>query len=110
MVVDHLVFDADASAGFLRFCAAALGVIFSPFTLVSRATVGKRHHLHLKTERCILGDQASCAEFTIGRVRAESNDAHRLILRGRSREERCSQKPRGPYRTMNNYNQAPVPE
>jgi hypothetical protein len=30
VVVEHLVFDADASAGFLRFRAAALGEFFSP--------------------------------------------------------------------------------
>jgi hypothetical protein len=40
MVVEHLVFDADASADFLRFCAAALGEFFSPLSLVPRVTVG----------------------------------------------------------------------
>jgi hypothetical protein len=58
----------------------------------------------------MLGGQASCSEVTVVRVRAESNDVQRLILRERTREERCSQKPRGQYRTMNNYSQESVPE
>ena len=40
MVVEHLVFYADASAGFLRFSAAALGEFFSSLSLVARVTVG----------------------------------------------------------------------
>ena len=40
MVVEHLVFDADAPAGFLRFRAAAPGKFFSPLSLVARIAVG----------------------------------------------------------------------
>src|SRR5437588_2108152 len=68
VVIEHFVFDADASPGFLRLSAATLGKFFSA------------HRLHLVAEHGILGGDATCAEVAIVGMRTEGDDAHRLVL------------------------------
>jgi hypothetical protein len=80
VVVEHFIFDADASPGLLRFGAAPIRELFSALRLMPGITVSERDEFDPIAKCGVSGSQASGAEIAVVRMRAESNDAHGFTL------------------------------
>src|SRR5690349_9045719 len=73
VVIEHLVFDADASSRFLRLSTAPISEFLSVLRLMPSVAVRQRYELHLVAERSILGGETSGSEIAVVRMCAEGN-------------------------------------
>jgi hypothetical protein len=80
VVIEYLVFDANASPPFLRLGTASAGELLSMLRLMSSIAIGQRYKFDLVAECDILGSEASRAEVTIVGMCAEGDDTHRFVL------------------------------
>jgi hypothetical protein len=80
VVIEHFVFNADPSSGFLRFGTPPSGEFLSVLGLMTGVTVGQRDEFHFVALGCVLCRKTSGAEVAIVGMGTEGDHAHALIL------------------------------
>ena len=94
MIVQDIVFDADAPSSFTCLGTATSGERTTTLGLVTGISIGHRNKLDLVAQRGILGGEAASPNIAIVWMRAEGDHAHfRILLCECGRQQEQNQYP-----------------